>query len=285
MHRIKAVFISAFLTALVAASVVSAWQWLHGPRGSPWIGTLIAAAAPLLFFAKVFIVPTPRTSANLWWMPALGGAGAIVAFAIAGAGLPVLVALAVGVLLPLVYVFWYSRFDSRPVGPLGLGHPLPDFTLTGLDGRTLHSTELTARPALWVFYRGNWCPFCMAQIREIAAQYRELAARGTDILLVSPQPQSHTQDLAQRFDVPMRFFTDHDNQAAGILGIVAEGGLPLGMQVLGYDSDVPLPTVFITAAGGKIVYCDLTENYRVRPEPAEFRRALTAAGLIRQGAP
>lgn len=279
MHRVKAVFVSAFITALVVAVVVSVWQWTRGPAASPWIGTLIAAAVPLLFFARLFIAPMPRTSAELRWMPALGAAGALVAFVIGGAGPAMLAALAAGVVLPLVYIYWYSRFDQRPAGPLGVGQMLPGFTLVALDGRALRSSELTQRPALWVFYRGNWCPFCMAQIREIATQYRALAERGADILLVSPQPQSHSHDLARRFNVPMRFLTDRDNQAAGVLGIVAEGGLPMGMQVLGYDSDVPLPTVFVTAPGGQILYCDHTENYRLRPEPSEFLRALTAAGF------
>ena len=279
MPRIKALFISTFLTALVAAVGLSVWEWTHGLRWSPWIGTLVAAGVPLAFFARLFIAPTPRTSANLWWWPALGAAGTAAAAFLGGPGTPALIALAVGIVMPLVYIFWYSRFDARDAGPLAVGRQLPDLELEGLDGRTFHTDELTSRPALWLFYRGNWCPFCMAQIREIAAQYRELAARGAEIFLVSPQPQSHTQDLAQRFEVPMRFLTDRDNRAAGRLGIVAEGGLPMGMQVLGYDSDVPLPTVFITAPGGKIVYCDLTENYRLRPEPSEFLRALTAAGF------
>jgi hypothetical protein len=77
----------------------------------------------------------------------------------------------------------------------------------------------------------------------------------------------------------MRFLTDRDNRAAAQLGILAEGGLPMGMQALGYDSDVPMPTVLITASGGKIVYSDLTVNYRIRPEPGDFIEALDRAGL------
>lgn len=165
MHRIKALFISTFLVVLVAAVGLSVWEWAHGPRGSPWIGTLIASGAPLLFFARLFIAPTPRTSANLWWMPAIGVAGMLTAAVLGGLGLPTLIALAAGIVLPLVYIFWYSRFDARDAGPLSVGRQLPDLELEGLDGRTFHSDELTLRPTLWLFYRGNWCPFCMAQIR------------------------------------------------------------------------------------------------------------------------
>lgn len=38
-------------------------------------------------------------------------------------------------------------------------------------------------------------------------------------------------------------------------------------------------SLFITAAGGRIVYSDLTDNYRIRPEPAEFIAALDRAGI------
>jgi hypothetical protein len=55
---------------------------------------------------------------------------------------------------------------------------------------------------------------------------------------------------------------------------VVPGGLPAGFQALGFGSDVPRPTVFITAPGGRILWRDLTDNYRVRPEPASIFHVL-----------
>jgi peroxiredoxin len=188
---------------------------------------------------------------------------------------PVVVAAAVGLLGSALYLFWYSRFAPPGRVVLTTGAQLPDFELRE-GGAIVRSGDVVGQAALWMFYRGNWCPLCMAQIREVAAQYRELAARGVQVIVVSPQPESHTAVLARKFDVPMRFMTDSGNAAARTLGILEENGLPAGMQVLGYDSDVPRPTVFITAPGGRLIYCDLSENYRVRPEPAEFLAVLDA---------
>lgn len=280
MHRIKAIFISLFITILVMVFVLSAWKWSHGPALSPWIGTLLASAVPLSFFGRLFLWPLARTTSNMHWMYASGMASSILS-AILGGGIgpPAQLALTVGVLLPLVYIYWYSRFEQRGALIVAVGRQLPDLLFIDTNGHHLTTTDLTKRTALWLFYRGNWCPFCMAQIKEIAAQYRALAERGVDVLLISSQPQEHTRELAKSFDVPMRFLTDPDNLAAAQLGILVEGGLPMGMQMFGYDPDVPLPTVLITAPGGRIVYNDLTDNYRVRPEPEEFLKALTAAGL------
>jgi hypothetical protein len=55
--------------------------------------------------------------------------------------------------------------------------------------------------------------------------------------------------------------TDRGSEAAARLGIREQAGLPAGCM-LGYDSDVPRPTVFITAPGGAIyLHCDLASNY------------------------
>lgn len=279
MHRIKSIFVSLFMTSLMATVAYSATRLWAQPQALSWWGVVLAAGVPMLFFARLMLAPVARTGANLNWIPVAGAVGTLLAMLDAGPGLAAALALVNGVLLSLVYIHWYSRFDARDAALLAVGKPLPEFQLEDLDGQIRNSAELTRTPALWLFYRGNWCPLCMAQIREVAAEYRKLSDRGVQVHLISPQPQDHSRSLAQRFDAPMRFLTDRDNQAAARLGLLAEGGLPMGMQALGYDSDVPMPTVLITAAGGSIVYSDLTDNYRIRPEPAEFLAALDRAGI------
>jgi hypothetical protein len=48
------------------------------------------------------------------------------------------------------------------------------------------------------------------------------------------------------------------------------------MEPLGYEADSVLPTVLITDPYGTIIFADLTDNYRVRPEPSTFLAALDA---------
>lgn len=279
MHRLKAVFISVYLAA-TAAGLIGAGVMLAGDPGRlGWWGVVLASTPPLLFFGRIFLASVARTAEWPGWLLGLGGAGTVIALFDALSWWPALVAATNGVLLTWLYLSWYSRFGDRATEALAPGAVIPAFELETLDGAGIDSRALTTSPALWLFFRGNWCPLCMAQIREVAADYRRLAARGVAVHLVSPQPQDHSRSLAQRFDAPMRFLRDVDNRAARQLGILDRGGLPAGFELLGYDADVPMPTVLITAPGGRIVYSDLTANYRVRPEPAAFLAALDAAGL------
>jgi peroxiredoxin len=277
MNLLKSVYVSSFLTAAMALSGYAGWQlWQAGTLASPWTGALLAGGAPSVFFMRLFLLPVARTGDRLWGVLAVTVVGTGIAAALGG-GTALWLAAVVGVIGTLLYDNWFSRFGGRSTAILAPGKSLPAFTLQDADGNTHSSGSLTRQPTIWMFYRGNWCPFCMAQIREVAAQYRELEQRGAHVILISPQSEAHTRSLAKKFDVPMQFLIDVDNQAARTLDVFAENGLPTGMQALGYDSDVPLPTVFITDAGGKILYADLTENYRIRPEPAEFLRVLDGA--------
>ena len=110
----------------------------------------------------------------------------------------------------------------------------------------------------------------MAQIKEVAQQYKELEKRNVTMVLISSQPHKFTESLAEKHQVPFQFLVDTDNKVAKQLGIFHKNGLPTGFQALGYSSDVVLPTVIITNKSGEIIFADLTDNYRVRPEPATF---------------
>ncbi len=277
--RLKSVFVTSFLTWQTVIFLHSAWLLLtHGPRLAA-LGSALASGAMLGFLVVVGLSGRPRTSPNLPWVIAISAAGlalSLMGVRSAGSGLPLIYAL-VAFASTLAYVFWYSRFGRTESALLAVGRTLPDFELQEADGTAVSARALRGRPTVLLFFRGNWCPLCMAQIREIAGQYRELERRGAQVVLVSPQSHEKTTELAQRFDAPMRFLVDAGNAAARQLGIAHEGGLPLGMQHLGYDTDTVLPTVVVTDAEGRILFSDQTDNYRVRPEPQTFLRVLDAA--------
>lgn len=272
MRYLKPVFISAFVGLVMAACGYGLWLTQTGDRNG-W-AVLAAAAVPALFFAWLFIGKPARTSAQPWWLM-LGG---VIGLSVLNTSAPgyetalLLIGLC-GFLGPQLYIQWYSRFADRESSRLVTGAVLPALNLRTTDGRTVTTTEFFAGRTLWLFYRGNWCPVCVAQVRELAAQYRELEKRGVRVLMISPQPASGSARLATSVAAPMTFLQDSNNNLARALGIVDEQGLPMGLQALGYDSAVPMPTVILTE-GGKVIWRDLTDNYRVRPEPDVFLKVL-----------
>lgn len=274
---LKSIYVSAYMTS----AMVIAGYAIHAMWGDhdvlTWGGVLLATAPFLAVVGRWMILrDVARTSSRLPAITLLGVIGvAMAGWGAAQGGSPVALVLAATCWVGfLVYAFWYSSFGRQHSAALTVGELAPVFELTDVGGNSVLSTSLMDTRTVWIFYRGNWCPLCMAQIREVADQYRQLQELGVRVALVSPQPQGHTASLARKFDVPFEFLVDAGNRAARALGIAIAHGIPAGMQALGYASETVLPTVMITDVGGRILWVHETDNYRVRPEPEVFLNVL-----------
>lgn len=232
-----------------------------------WLGSLIATAPMLgfmIYLAKANVSSTSR------YMPvqlisALAGSLLVLTNP---ATIPALYALGVGLCGVTLYVFWYSRLNRATSDALQIGKQLPAFTLKNTDGKDVGLQQLQGTPALLLFYRGNWCPLCVTQVRELAGQYQKMAERGVQVCLISPQNQEETIKLAKRFDAPMQFLIDEGTQLAQALNIVHHDVVPPGLGVA--DPDSVYPTVVITDSDARIAWIDTSDNYRVRPDPAQY---------------
>ncbi|MZR62013.1 peroxiredoxin [Alcanivorax sp. DP30] len=280
MKSLKSLFISGQITLAVGSVIVAVWLTAGG---NLWAPALLLPALPLLvFLGWLFLRQPARTSANLPWVfwPSLAGTLLVLVLFALGHACWLMTTLAVLNLIGVhLYIRWYSRYEQR--GPVvQLGEPLPPVSFTNLEGKVITPQSFAGQPLVLLFFRGNWCPLCMAQIREVAAEYQSLQEKGIRVALVSPQSHKQSAQLAKQFSVQFEYLRDDDNQAANVLGIIDAGGTPAGLEALGYDSDTVMPTVLILDGEGRLIYQHLTDNYRVRPEPSLFIRVLMDRELI-----
>ncbi len=261
----KSLFISGFP---VFALVIFIKTIIDSNFSISGVGLLISSITIIVFFSMLFIKPVARTTKTLTFYSTLIVIGlALNLFNFEQKSLLISVSLALGW---LAYLTWYSSFNSRNTTVLDFGKTLPNFTLENGEKEKISLNDLSGNFKIFIFYRGNWCPLCMAQIKEVVNEYKKLDKRNADMVLVSSQPHKFTKSLANKHKVPFHFLVDSENKVAKQLGILHENGLPAGFQVFGYESDVVLPTVIITDNNNKIIFADLTDNYRVRPEPETF---------------
>jgi peroxiredoxin len=274
---LKSIFVSVFMLALVVALGHAAWMLFGQPTDLAWWAVVVAVGAQLYYFVRVFLAPIARTASVMWPQLLLAAAGVVVLLVTRTSEvMPWLYTAGLGLGGGLAFQFWYSRFGRVPSQQIAVGQSLPIMTFETPDGVQVSTGDLQG-PLLLIFYRGNWCPLCMAQIGEVAGQYRELEARGVRTVLISSQPPGHTQALATKFNVDFLFLVDQNARVMHELGIVAKDGTPAGLQAAGYNSDTAMPTVVLTNPDKRIIFCDQTDNYRVRPEPATFLGLLDRA--------
>jgi peroxiredoxin len=177
---------------------------------------------------------------------------------------------------------------DAPAGAARTGDRLPDGNLLDVAGRpTTLSEAIGSRPAVIVFYRGGWCPYCNIALRAYQAQLvPALTERGIPLVAISPQTPDGSLSTQETKELTFTVLSDPGNQIAGQLGILtapSEGTraaqLQLGLDVTKVNADgttaLPMPTVIVADAAGVIRWIDVHADYTTRTEPDQVLQAIT----------
>jgi peroxiredoxin len=177
---------------------------------------------------------------------------------------------------------------GEPSGVAQPGTRLPDGELLDAVGQpaTLAQT-LSGKPAVIVFYRGGWCPYCSIALRTYQAQLvPALAERGISLIAISPQTPDGSLSAKEAQELTFTVLSDPGNQIAGQLGILtapSDGAraaqLQLGLDLTRVNADrttgLPMPTVVIADADGVIRWIDVHPDYTTMAEPGQVLQAVT----------
>ena len=170
--------------------------------------------------------------------------------------------------------FYYRRHGARPVPEqLRRGQPLPEFSALTEAGDPLETRDLRGTPVVMIFVRGNWCPFCSRQVKNLTAYYKAIVDLGARLIFVTPKPQETTRRVAEFFDVELEFWLDESLAATRKLGLLLESAVPKDYYKE-YGSDTIWPTSLVIDASGVIRYVELSKHIIDRPNPKTLLREL-----------
>lgn len=257
-------------------SAIMFWWSNYDPM---WIGTFFATfTIPFFLMALVGALGISKTSKNLPVIQLINlAAVAFVAYTVFGRGGPsatseyVALGLAIyGMLTMQWYIHIFSNYKRKKSAAIAKGQALPELPLKRLDGSEVTSASFAGEKTLIVFFRANWCPFCMNQLKEVKAKADRLAKAGVKVKFISNQGIDNSKKLAKDLNLPAHYeiFQDEGLRAAKALGIEDMGGAPSGMP--GYPTDTVMATVVALDEAGKVIFGDETDNYRRRPHPDTF---------------
>ncbi len=185
-------------------------------------------------------------------------------------------AITIGIVVALVSAWiWVARRGQRPVpSQLKPGRPLPDFHAIDEQGDPVRSTALHGAPAVVLFVRGNWCPFCSTQVSNLTKYYKDIIDLGAKLVLLTPKPLETTRRVAQFFEVEFDFWLDDSLVVTEQLGLLHEAGVPADYNKE-YGRDTIWPTALVIDAAGIIRYTALSRQISDRPDPELLLRELT----------
>jgi peroxiredoxin len=182
------------------------------------------------------------------------------------------------------------RDKAEDVTPLLNGATVPNVTVKTADGSPVSlQALLMQKPAVIVFYRGGWCPYCSRQLAELKDIEEDLVEEGYQILAISPESVEKLQSQKLQTKFAAQLISDESLNAIKAFGIgfyVPNDTRALykdrmNVELTSDDSKravLPAPAIFITNTQGQIVFSYVNPNFRVRPSAA---LVLSAAKLVK----
>ena len=136
-------------------------------------------------------------------------------FRLAAIGLAVLVLASF--VLPVVLPF--LDWNGSPEEQTGRG--VPDFVLPTTAGSTIKLSEFAAghSAVVLVFHRGYSCQPCRDQLIELQTGYANLQAEGAELLAISWDSESNTQNLVEQIGIHYPMLYDETGTIAAAYGL------------------------------------------------------------------
>ncbi len=177
------------------------------------------------------------------------------------------IALFIVAAVAAMWWFMHTNMRGKPA-PVELqpGQLLPEFSAENESGETVRTKDLHGKPAVLLFVRGNWCPFCTRQVEGLSEHYKEITDLGAQLIFVTPKPLATTRRVADVFGVQFEFWLDPELKVAKQLGLVHTDGVP-GKHRDEHGVDTVWPTSVVTNADGVITYVTQSRRIIDRPDP------------------
>jgi peroxiredoxin len=143
-------------------------------------------------------------------------------------------------------------------------------------------------PAVVVFYRGGWCPYCNLALRTYEAELLpELARYGARLVAISPQNPDQSLSMSEKARLSFTVLSDRGAALAYRLGIAytptpellrAQRALGLDLMKVNATVDLPLPAVLIIDSDRTVRFVDPCADYTQRTEVQAILGALERLG-------
>jgi peroxiredoxin len=181
-----------------------------------------------------------------------------------------------------------SPADPALVKPLAAGAFAPAFTAREADGKPFRfEPKKLSKPTMLIFYRGGWCPYCNAHLKDLRTAVPQVAALGFDVLFLSTdRPEILRTSLKEPVDYHL--LSDNEVHAARAFGVAfrLDDATYAKYKTYGIDleetqgarhHELPVPAVFIVDAAGKVRFAHTNSDYTQRLPAADVVKAAEAA--------
>jgi peroxiredoxin len=175
-----------------------------------------------------------------------------------------------------------------------VGENVPDFELPNAVGKLISLDEILNRgPAVIVFYRGGWCPFCTLHLKALQEARHEIEARGARLVAISLEKPDAERSAARMLAPDFELLHDSEGRVSRLFGLLYDVAPPHEKALRHYGvelrqahgsgkAQLPLAATYVVGQDGIVTYSFLDVYPEKRAEPSDIVAALD---LLQAGKP
>ncbi len=162
--------------------------------------------------------------------------------------------------------------SPNEVSPLKIGLKMPEISLLDSTGAQYELTKSLANgPAVLVFYRGGWCPYCNTQLSGLGKIEPELLKMGYRIFAISPDAPAELSKTVVKQGLPYKLLSDSKMTAATALGLAYQVDAETIGKYKNYGIDLgksgdmlPVPALYMVGSDGIVDFSYVNPDYKTR---------------------
>jgi peroxiredoxin len=182
-----------------------------------------------------------------------------------------------GVAFAISGFFFFLTFmsglpDQRAA--VAIGRRAPDFRALDSEGEEFRLSALAGSRVLLKFFRGTWCPYCVADLRLWNARHEELRELGLKLVAVSHDSVSELRDFKRKHAWDIALVADPELEIIRRYNLQNHNFTPKR----GPFRDMAIPANILIDVDGTVLWMSQASDFRVRIHPdrvlADVRRVL-----------
>ena len=175
--------------------------------------------------------------------------------------------------------------QGKPEG-LFLNSKAPDFKLKDQTGKEVSLKNLRKLgQTVIIFYRGNWCPYCNRQLKNLQDSLSLITEKGASLVAITPEARGGIDSTIKKTKAGFSILYDSLGKLENAYQVAFKvddktisrykmAGIDLLKNNQQKEATLPVPAVYIVNKEGTVTYRYFDENYKKRVSVAEILKNL-----------
>ena len=165
--------------------------------------------------------------------------------------------------------------QTYPTG-LNINDNAPDFNAMDQKNENIHLAKLLKKGnVVLVFYRGQWCPYCNKELKQLEDSIGLIQAKGATVLAITPELPENISKTIEKTKASYPILYDKGLTIMNAYKVAFKVDDKTVEKYKGYGIDfskangdnganLPVPAVYVVNKKGKIIYRFFDVDYKKR---------------------